>query len=498
VGFFFSLRNPIFSHYPNYSWSLVLRAVFFFLVVYVCVITPHNNTGTFSRVMATFEDQTITSQSFCTDNSEATNVALFSQMLGRSVTSVAVESMSGAGGFSGEMTRVRVQFAETDVGAEGGREKVMVMKHTKENGATSSKALGLAREGKFYEWVASSDDKTYHNLLPDIYYSKGDMTSGDKVILLEDLGHLVQTGYFFGAGSPLNWGRDLEKEVASKGMSLQPTDSAVTANVTELVAEAACLLAAKYHGEHWMQKNLLEGNIWLKASDWYVGQGEQSWQGGQKYIKDAWDILKTTKATVDNTACIWSPYIIGLIDASISKISWAGYQDRVRNAHFTLAHGDFHPANMMCSFDNALLEAGELTAEDITIRLVDWEVVGVGSGAQDIGQYMMSHMTPDARRHCEDRLLRVYYNQLQATIAARKGEGEGGEEGGDYVSGLGDFTFEMCQREYVYGGVERWMFLLIILANMCPDAMQQYFLNQVEAFAKDHGVTAESIGMSRL
>lgn len=449
--------------------------------------------------MATFEDQTITSNLFRPDNSDATNIALFSKMLGRRVKSVAVESMSGAGGFSGEMSRVRVQWEEegntenSDDVAEKGL--VMVMKHTKAGGGASSLALGLAREGCFYEWVASSispeNKKTYDTLLPAIYYAKGDMNTGDKVILLEDLGHLVQTGYFFGGGSPLNWGRDLEKDVSSKGLSLRPSDSSVNINVTELVAEAACLLAAKYHGQHWLRKDLLENNVWLKGSDWHVQKGEETWQGGQKYIKNSWDVLKTTKATVDNTACNWSPFIIGLIDASINKISWEDYQDRIKNAHFTLAHGDFHPANMLCTFDNALLETGSLTAEDITMRLVDWEVVGVGSGAQDIGQYMMSHMAPAARRQCEDRLLRVYYAKLQETIAARPAE-EGAYES------RGEYTFEMCKREYVYGGVERWMFLLIILANMCPDSMQQFFLNQVEAFALDHGVTAESIGMSRL
>ena len=165
--------------------------------------------------MATFEDQTITSQLFRPDNSDATNVALFSQMLGRAVSSVRVESMSGAGGFSGEMSRVRVHWTDEDNDTE--KVQVMVMKHTKEAGGASSRALGLAREGCFYDWAKSSsspkDKMTYDDLLPDIYFSKGDMDSGDKVILLEDLGNLVQSGYFFGSGSPLNWGRDLDQDV---------------------------------------------------------------------------------------------------------------------------------------------------------------------------------------------------------------------------------------------------------------------------------------------
>jgi len=439
--------------------------------------------------MAAFEELVITSDSFGSENTDEVNVKLFTQMLGKPVTSMRAESMSGAGGFSGEMSRVRLRYADAD-----DAEHVMVMKHTKENGAASSRALGLAREGCFYEWVANSKNATYNDLLPKVFYSKGNMESGDKVILLEDLGEYVQTGYFFGGGSPLNWGRDLEKDVSSKGLSIISSSGEASCNTTELVAEAACLLAAKYHGEHWMRKNLLEGHVWMKASDWYVNQGEASWQGGQKYIKDSWETLKTTKATPENSECIWSPYIIGLIDASIDKISWDGFQQRIQNSHFTLAHGDFHPANMMCTFDNARLQAGCLTAEDITMRLVDWEVVGVGSGAQDIGQYMMSHMAPTTRRQCEDRLLKIYYDKLQATIASREVDSADVEPDGC----RGDYTFEKCKREYVYGGVERWMFLLIILAGMCPNNMQQYFLNQVEAFALDHGVTAKSIGMSRL
>ena len=438
--------------------------------------------------MASFQKQDITSDCFRSDNSDATNASLFSQLFGREVTAVHVESMSGAGGFSGEMSRVRVTWADAKSG--DGAEKVMVMKHTKENGAVSSKTLGLAREGCFYEWVTSTGNRTYDDLIPAVYYSKGNMETGDKVILLEDLGHMVQTGYFFGGGSPLNWGKDLESIVSSKGLSLKPTNSSSQTNVPLIVAEAACLLAAKYHGEHWLQSDLLDGNIWLKASDWFVGKGKESWQAQQAYIRDSWEKLKATKANVNNEACKWSAYIIGLIDASMSKISWEGFQDRIQNSHFTLAHGDFHPANMLCTFDNARVEDDSLSAEDVTIRLVDWEVVGVGSGAQDIGQYVISHMSPDFRREFGGKLLSVYYNTLRKYLDGRVEDGR--------HSTLGDYTFDICEREYVYGGVERWVFLLVLLANMVPDQMMQYFLNQVEAFALDHGITVDSIGMPRL
>lgn len=409
---------------------------------------------------------TITSTSFLPEHIDKFP-SLFTEMLGRPVQSVEITSMSGAGGFSGEMTRVLITWADTQ------EPLTMVMKRTKPSGEESSRTLGLAREAKFYEWVASLDSSVYKDLVPTVYYSKGDMVSGDKVILLEDLSKYVQSGYLSGGGSPLNWGRDLPAEVASKGL-------AIVDGITEVVAEAACVLAAKYHGQHWLRKDLLAQSDWMKGSDWFNGSGKESWVAGQKYITDAWVVLKTSKALT------WSPYIVSLIDASISKVSWPAFQERLKTSHFTLAHGDFHPANMLCWYDTSKTT---LTADDIDMRLVDWEVVGVGSGAQDIGQYMISHMTPETRRGCEHRLLKVYYEKLMQSIPS---------ESDATVSGRGEYTYDLCYREYVYGGVERWMFLLIILANMCPDEMQAYFLAQVEAFAMDHNVTPESIGMSRL
>lgn len=36
------------------------------------------------------------------------------------------------------------------------------------------------------------------------------METGEKIIIMEDLSLKgIQSGYFFGPGSPLNWGKDL-------------------------------------------------------------------------------------------------------------------------------------------------------------------------------------------------------------------------------------------------------------------------------------------------
>ena len=46
---------------------------------------------------------------------------------------------------------------------------------------------------------------------------------------------------------------------------------------------------------------------------------------------------------------------------------------------------------------------------DFDLILLDWEMVGVGSGPQDIGQYMISHTAPEERRANEKMLVEHYY-----------------------------------------------------------------------------------------
>lgn len=139
-------------------------------------------------------------------------------------------------------------------------------------------------------------------------------------------------------------------------------------------------------------------------------------------------------------------------------------------------------ANMMWRKHPRLQQSGDNAANTTSSHLVllDWEVVGVGSGAQDLGQYFISHFSPEARRLCEDRLLDTYYDHLlQCGVSPE------------------EYSREACVREYVSGGVERWIFLLAVMASV-PDPMMQYFHDQVLAFARDHMVTTDTVGMPRL
>lgn len=115
--------------------------------------------------------------------------------------------------------------------------------------------------------------------------------------------------------------------------------------------------------------------------------------------------------------------------------------------------------------------------------LLDWEMVGVGSGPQDLAQYLISHMDPVLRRDHEHDLVTAYYQELVATTT------------GEAIAA--EYSFADCWKDY-QSGLERWVWLLAVLSTMCPDNMIQYFQNQVAAFIHDHNIGPDTIGMPRV
>lgn len=223
-------------------------------------------------------------------------------------------------------------------------------------------------------------------------------------------------------------------------------------------------MAAKFHALHWMDRSLLQ-HPWLRATDWHAQEGESTFHAAQKQAAQAWATNKT-KIHAGESKVQWDPRLLKCMDSSLYKVSWGEFQKRLQRQQWTLVHSDFHPANMMWIRDH--------------IVLLDYEVVGLGSGPQDLSQFLISHMTPEARRQCEERLLRKYYSVLSETV-----------DGSAY-------TWEQCWADYVLGGVERWVWLLCILTAMCPDKMVQYWHDQLLAFILDHGITPANIGMPRV
>ena len=87
------------------------------------------------------------------------------------------------------------------------------------------------------------------------------------------------------------------------------------------------------------------------------------------------------------------------------NLKWENYKEeiRIKKLPWTFIHGDFHPGNIMWMPDDPTCK----------VRLFDWEMVGVGFGPQELGQYVISHFDLSkygANVHKE--LVTAYYNEL--------------------------------------------------------------------------------------
>jgi hypothetical protein len=162
------------------------------------------------------------------------------------------------GGLSAQMRRLVVTF-------EDGTEQKFVWKTVREASLGRSKDLGLAREALFFEHLAPTLSKRGVPL-PNLIYVHGDMNTGEKTIILEDLSsQCVQSGYFFGAGSPHNWGKDLAAVVAAN----RPAGADKKISMVD-ITRAAFRTAASIHATYWMDKSLLQ-HRWLRSQDWIQG-----------------------------------------------------------------------------------------------------------------------------------------------------------------------------------------------------------------------------------
>jgi thiamine kinase-like enzyme len=391
------------------------------------------------------------------------------------------ESMAGEGGLSSHLSRIQIIYKD-------GKRETYIHKTTEQSRLSTSISLGLAREALFYSsWSRNIETIMGKGSLPTIYGSTGCMITGMKSILLESIENSVQAGYLFGQGSPHNWKKDL-----------QYYESIATIDSTSL-SSIAFKMMARLHRAYWNKHELLISQpqaSWLRGSEWYIGQNQESWEKSQSYAATCWaqTLAKIKKISTDKGKIStdvetstdkgmlstnesgaekvnWDPLLIDIINASIKSVSWETYQSQLSSSTFTLVHGDFHPANMLWV--------------PATKRLVmlDWENIGVGSGPQDCAQFLISHTNPLIRATIEEKLMKDYYEELTS-------------DGDIKIEPL--YTFDQCYNDYIKGGSERWIWLLCILSTMCPPKMVQYFHDQTIAFMTDHNVTPLNVGMPRV
>jgi hypothetical protein len=393
-----------------------------------------------------------------------------------------------------------------------GSTKTVVYKCTDPSKVDTSRSYGLAREAMLYTAVREGSGlfrQALGEYMPESQYSRGDMTTGVKHILMDDLsGQTVQSGYFFGPTSPHSWGKNLSEKMADYYTDGSAPDAAENERMLSKIILTVARLAGKLHGTYWGNTTLLEdaaagagagadagttstNNVtWLRNAAYYLGNNEAQWKATFAGLQRSW--ASTRQAIDGGTAAVkWDPALVDIISASLGKDSWEDFQaDLKSGSTFTLIHGDFHPANMM-------IYKQHLQHDPDTLRLAlfDYEMVGVGKGGQDVGQYMISHLAPAARRQHEEAFLREYYAVLTHTMSMSPLPLAPTPTPAPAPS---TYTYENCLEDYVRGGSEKWVFYLVLMSGWGMSAgLMQFFHDQVLDFVQTHRVTAASVGPPR-
>jgi hypothetical protein len=305
-------------------------------------------------------------------------------------------------------------------------------------------------------------------------HAAGDPLTGDCVILMEDLratrGALGVNLYM---GNQC-WGIP---EAARAAMAPRAAPDLLRAMFRR---------AAEIHAPYWDDRaTLMEPAMrWLKATDWYAGEGAASWTLAVKATRESWAKGKARRAA----SGVLPERLVRIMDASFAATSWDALQARLqdRSIPVALTHGDFHASNALWAppargADGAVPPPAAPDGTDGALFMVDWSEVGMWEPCTELAQAMISDVQPAVRRAHEDELLRLYVDRLRSAPGSRV---------------PADFDAARARQLYARGGPERWAFFIGILSAMSavPDAAMRYFADQFLAFVDDHGAEAPARG----
>ena len=165
------------------------------------------------------------------------------------------------------------------------------------------------------------------------------------------------------------------------------------------------------HATYWQDSKPLTVP-WLRASNQYAGSDEATLKGGQAQAQNAWADIRSA-ISAGESPIRWDEHVVACLDASFSaKVDWPAYHKlyqthvttHITRQPFSLVHGDAHAHFMW-------VEQRTPAARQC---LIDFEIVGVGSWAQELGQNMISNMTQELCRTKAIEWVRGY--QWAATI----------------------------------------------------------------------------------
>lgn len=152
-----------------------------------------------------------------------------------------------------------------------------------------------------------------------------------------------------------------------------------------------------------------------------------------------------------------------LLRRVFTQLCRARARARVRTHAMTpVCSGDYHAGNMLYR------KSGGATGQRLVI--VDWSECGPWEPAVDLAQTIISDVRPEVWRGKDQALVRSYYDRLiRNGVDAEK------------------YDWERCWDDYRRTGIEKWVFILCILASYpMPRVGLAYFVSQVEAFLGAH------------
>jgi hypothetical protein len=225
------------------------------------------------------------------------------------------------------------------------------MSHPGLVGRASVIATGQSREALFYGTPALHPARDF---MPKPIYNRASCLLGEFVAIIEDVTEresVTPVNFVFGNQV---WGVPTEAQASVK------------AHDPLHLLENLYRRAAEMHARHWCDRGLLKLG-WLKGAQWFSGKGRGEWETSILRARQAW-----AHALKQPAALQFSAKLVSVVEASLSKASWSLLQAHLRNAPFTLCHGDFHSSNM---FVRNIPTKGNA---DHGIIMFDWSEVRCG------------------------------------------------------------------------------------------------------------------------
>lgn len=171
--------------------------------------------------------------------------------------------------------------------------------------------FGLAREAFFYAKFGKDMDNFN---IPKCYYAYGDMKTGDKIVILEDIEEYLNTNYCLGKHHPFSYMLG-DYEEKTKDLKYSPQ---------EICIDVATNLA-HFHARFWEDKTLFNEK-WIKNSDHMLGENKDQWLHVMDELKNEWENFKKDGMEGTPADQIIDLELKDIINASLEKINYEQYR----------------------------------------------------------------------------------------------------------------------------------------------------------------------------